>query len=84
MPQRSARAGAAGAPLDSEAVDLGAWLLRGGFPSGAQSDPSIGQLWIGSYVQTYLERDVRQLLEVGDLGPSADSWPWPPRGAASS
>jgi hypothetical protein len=68
-PQRSARVGAAGPPLDSAPVDLGAWLLRGGFPEPAL-DPSVDrQLWIGSYVQTYLERDVRQLLEVGDLGP---------------
>ena len=68
-PQRSASAGAAGAPLDSEAVDLGAWLLRGGFPELALNPSVDRQLWIGSYVQTYLERDVRQLLEVGDLGP---------------
>ena len=47
--------------------DLADWLLRGGYP-----EPRLGrrvdrQLWFASYVQTYLERDVRDLLQVGDL-----------------
>jgi len=42
-------------------------LLRGGFPelwSSPSRDPA---LWHASYLQTYLERDVRQLRQVGDL-----------------
>ena len=48
--------------------DLGDWLLRGGFPEICLTQAVDRQLWFGSYVQTYLERDVRDLLQVGDLG----------------
>jgi len=48
--------------------DLAQWLLRGGFPQ-LWSDPGMDrQLWLASYVQTYLERDVRSVLGVRDLG----------------
>jgi len=43
-------------------------LFRGGFPEPA-CDPEVdSRLWLASYVQTYLERDVRSLRQVGDLG----------------
>jgi len=41
-------------------------LLRGGFPEVVLR-PRARQLWFSSYVQTYLERDVRSLLAVRDL-----------------
>lgn len=42
-------------------------LLRGGYPElAANPNRDIG-LWQSSYVQTYLERDVRTLRQVGDL-----------------
>ena len=47
----------------------GLWkgLLRGGYPElVAESDRDIA-LWHTSYIQTYLERDVRSLRQVGDL-----------------
>jgi uncharacterized protein len=48
--------------------DLAQWLLRGGFPQ-LWSDPDVDrQLWLASYLQTYLERDVRSVLGVRDLG----------------
>jgi predicted AAA+ superfamily ATPase len=48
--------------------DLTQWLLRGGFPQ-LWSDPGVDrQLWLASYTQTYLERDVRSVLGVRDLG----------------
>lgn len=48
--------------------DLAEWLLRGGFPQ-LWSDPDVDrQIWLASYVQTYLERDVRSVLGVRDLG----------------
>jgi predicted AAA+ superfamily ATPase len=57
-----------GRPASPAGLDLGAWLLRGGFPEMAL-DPAVDRaLWLGSYVQTYLERDVRGLAGVGDLG----------------
>ena len=42
-------------------------FLRGGYPElVAEPDRDIS-LWHSSYVQTYLERDVRSLRQVGDL-----------------
>lgn len=41
-------------------------LLRGGYPAVYSRDLTSGD-WYGNYVATYLERDVRQLLEVRDL-----------------
>jgi len=47
----------------------GLWksFLRGGYPElVAGPDRDLG-LWHGSYIQTYLERDVRSLRQIGDL-----------------
>jgi len=56
-----------GAGAIESAADLGEWLLRGGYPE-PRLDPGVDRaLWFSSYVQTYLERDVRDLLQVGDL-----------------
>lgn len=43
-------------------------LLTGGYPDVALGKPRNRDLWFASYVQTYLERDVRTLRQVGDLG----------------
>jgi predicted AAA+ superfamily ATPase len=49
------------------AADLNAVMLKGGYPALlAQGVP--GQDWFPSYVATYLERDVRQIIKVQDLG----------------
>jgi hypothetical protein len=42
-------------------------LLRGGFPE-VLARPALRDVWLSSYVQTYLERDVRAVLNVRDLG----------------
>jgi predicted AAA+ superfamily ATPase len=42
-------------------------LFSGGFPDAALSAPKLLNTWFSSYIQTYLERDVRQLRQVGDL-----------------
>jgi predicted AAA+ superfamily ATPase len=47
-----------------EAVD---WLLRGGYPEPRLNRRVDREIWFASYVQTYLERDVRDLLRVADL-----------------
>src|SRR5690606_1216558 len=45
----------------------GRWdLLRGGFPE-VWARPRNADLWFQSYIQTYLERDVRDVLAVKDL-----------------
>lgn len=43
-------------------------LLAGGYPDVALGPASRRRLWFDSYVQTYVERDVRHLRQVGDLG----------------
>ncbi len=42
-------------------------LLRGNYPEIASKKSVDRQLWCGSYISTYLERDVRNLTSVGDL-----------------
>lgn len=41
-------------------------VVRGGFPE-VIARPSAASLWFPSYVQTYLERDVRSISEIRDL-----------------
>ena len=41
-------------------------LLRGGFPEVLQS-PNVADIWFRSYIQTYLERDVRLIAAIQDL-----------------
>jgi len=47
--------------------DVSDWLLRGGYPEPRIHRKVDRQLWFSSYVQTYLERDVRDLIQIGDL-----------------
>jgi hypothetical protein len=42
-------------------------LVRGGYP-GVINRPSAAAIWFRSYVQTYLERDVRAVTAIRDLG----------------
>lgn len=42
-------------------------FLRGGYPELVAESGRDGALWHGSYLQTYLERDVRSLRQIGDL-----------------
>lgn len=43
-------------------------ILTGGFPEIISSKQINLELWFSGYLQTYLERDVRQLRQIGDLG----------------
>jgi hypothetical protein len=48
-------------------ASLDDYLLRGCYPE-IRSNPDVDrQLWCSSYIQTYLERDVRQIVNIGDL-----------------
>src|SRR5215831_16078327 len=49
--------------LESKKVNL----VRGGYP-GVLNKPSAAELWFSSYVQTYLERDIRAVTAIRDLG----------------
>lgn len=46
---------------------LESWLLQSSYPELATSANRSQQLWYSSYIQTYLERDVRSLLDIGNL-----------------
>ncbi len=48
-------------------VSLEEIALRGSYPEIASNRSVDRQLWCGSYISTYLERDVRNLTQVGDL-----------------
>ena len=51
-----------------EPGDWPAWLLRGGFPPAlAIAAEAERNLWFSAYIQTYLERDLRQLSAVSSL-----------------
>jgi predicted AAA+ superfamily ATPase len=43
------------------------WILRGGYPELTLNDRVDRELWTNSYLNTYLERDVRSLSNIGDL-----------------
>lgn len=63
LPALSLREVATGAAL----AETDRFLWRSGFPELWQRPELERDLWMGSYVATYLERDVRQVLNVGDL-----------------
>ncbi len=48
--------------------DLAETILRGGYPELASNKKIDKEVWCGSYIATYLERDIRNLSQVGDLG----------------
>lgn len=53
---------------DRTDADLADWLLRGGYPEPRLNPDVDRQFWLSSYTQTYLERDVRAVSQIGDLG----------------
>lgn len=59
--------GSQGAPKRRGRANLWKGLLRGGYPELIADPKRDATLWQASYVQTYLERDVRALRQVGDL-----------------
>ena len=55
------------AAADLTPADLNTALLKGGYPALYDREVS-PQDWFANYIATYLERDVRQLIAVRDLG----------------
>ncbi|MBI4598884.1 ATP-binding protein, partial [Candidatus Uhrbacteria bacterium] len=54
-------------PTGNKKLDIADWILRGNYPE-LVSNPSVDRkLWCNSYIATYLERDVRNMTQVGDL-----------------
>jgi hypothetical protein len=53
-------------PIDLR-ISLSDVLLRGSYPEIASRRSVDRQLWCGSYIATFLERDVRNLAQISDL-----------------
>lgn len=54
--------------FSSASGGLDTWLCTGGYPALHVQPELQPQDWFASYAATYLERDVRQVLKVQDLG----------------
>lgn len=54
-------------PGDAGLKKIDAFCWRGGFPELWQRPDLDRDLWMGSYLATYLERDVRNILNIGSL-----------------
>jgi predicted AAA+ superfamily ATPase len=71
LPWESARPSSARSPVGAgEAPSYGElWenILRGSYPELIKNPQRDLRLWQASYMQTYLERDVRNLRNIGDL-----------------
>jgi len=50
-----------------DANEVDQWLLRGSYPEPASRPELSPQLWASSYLQTYVERDVRRIVNVENL-----------------
>ncbi len=68
LPWRRERRAVARADGPSATTDIWRSFPRGGFPELASQPERDAELWFQSYFQTHLERDVRALRQVGDLG----------------
>ncbi len=53
--------------ITQETVAFEQWMVRGGFPELWVDPTRPTQLFLDSYIATYLERDVRHILAVGSL-----------------
>ncbi|MCD6122692.1 MAG: ATP-binding protein [Spirochaetales bacterium] len=51
----------------SSNITIADWILRGGYPELALNYQVDRDIWSSSYATTYLERDVRQIINVTDL-----------------
>jgi len=47
--------------------DLGDYLLKSTYPEVVVNRKVLSEIWYSSYIQTYLERDLRQLMNVESL-----------------
>jgi predicted AAA+ superfamily ATPase len=53
-------------PMASKPPNIDSIMLRGGYPL-LHAQPVLASDWFASYVATYIERDVRQVLNVQDM-----------------
>ncbi len=56
-----------GKKIRSSLEDVADWILKGGYPE-LRARPEVDRnTWCASYIRLYLERDVRQVVQVTDL-----------------
>jgi len=55
------------ADTNKKSIDLSDTILRGNYPEVANNQKIDHNLWQSSYISTFLERDIRNLSQVGDL-----------------
>lgn len=48
-------------------ISLGQWLLEGGYPEVVLNAKVSRKLWFSSYLQTYIDRDIRGLIKQSNL-----------------
>lgn len=53
--------------IKAKNVSLANWILRGNYPELVVNRKVDRKLWCGSYITTYIERDIRNLSAIGDL-----------------
>ena len=53
--------------LLSKSIPLGQWLLEGGYPEVVLNKQVSRKLWFSSYLQTYIDRDIRGLIKQSNL-----------------
>jgi predicted AAA+ superfamily ATPase len=55
------------AQMPKKAVALGDWILKGGYPEVVLGKSASRKLWFSSYMQTYIDRDVRGNIKESNL-----------------
>lgn len=53
--------------LPKRAIPVGKWILQGGYPEVVLSRGISRKLWFSSYLQTYVDRDVRSYIKQSNL-----------------
>jgi len=53
--------------IPAKSVSLGRWLLEGGYPEVVLNQKASRKLWFSSYLQTYIDRDIRGLIKQSNL-----------------
>lgn len=51
----------------AKSIPLGKWILRGGYPEVILNKKMSAKLWFSSYMQTYVDRDVRGFIKQSNL-----------------
>ncbi|MBU0469432.1 MAG: ATP-binding protein [Candidatus Omnitrophica bacterium] len=53
--------------ISNKVLPIGKWLLEGGYPEIIVNKKIIKKIWFSSYLQTYIDRDVRGNIKTANL-----------------